>query len=79
VNRTRVILIDCRETYDHALLSFPLSDIERTLDAMSWVHVRPYIHLTRSERASDGFTITALAQYVPLACRRQPELPARRA
>jgi len=22
--------------------SFPLSDIERTLDAMSWVHVRVY-------------------------------------
>jgi hypothetical protein len=64
-----------RETYDHHdHLSFPVSDIERTLDAMSWIHVRLFI--------SRGANLTGngcVAQYVPLAYRRQPELPARRA
>lgn len=37
--------------------------------------------LTRGEkeRASDGLRLRYAAQYVPLAYRRQPELPARRA
>jgi hypothetical protein len=51
--------VDCRETYDlHVLVSFPVSDIERTLDAMSWIHVRLYLSSIARCVRSDGSRVT---------------------
>jgi hypothetical protein len=47
--------VDCRKTYGHHVhLSFPVSDIERTLDAMSWIHVRLYLSSIARRVRSDG-------------------------
>lgn len=53
-----------------SLDSFPVSDIKRTLDAMSWSKVRPTI-------STNLFDLTKMPkdQPIPLARHRQPKLP----
>ena len=71
------LLLPLFDVHPTVHLSFPVSDIERTLDAMSWIHVRLCLSSIIARR--DGWVTICVAQYVPLAYRRQPELPAGRA
>ena len=67
----------CHETYHPACLSFPLSDIERTLDALTWVQVRILCSSNADARAiaiafssirSTGVSSTARASFLASSC-----------